>query len=106
MTDEQINGAASQAQGKTQKTFGKILGDQKLQVEGAYHDAKGRSLEQFGKAMDAVDRLVEKAPVNIQPKAREVAAAARQRPLVTTLSVAGAGLLLLKLVTGGGRRRY
>ncbi len=35
MTDEQINGAASQAQGKTQKTFGKILGDQKLQVEGA-----------------------------------------------------------------------
>jgi len=105
MTDEQINGAAAQAQGKTQKAFGKLVDDQKLQVEGAYNDAKGRSLEQFGKAMDAIDRLVEKAPANIQPRAREVAAAARNRPLVTTLSVAGVGLLLTGLFTRGLRRR-
>lgn len=105
MTDEQINGAAHQAEGKTQKTFGKLVGDQKMQVEGAFNDAKGRSLEQFGKAMDAIDRLVDKAPANVQPRAREVAAAARQRPLATTLSVAGIGLLLAGLVTRGGRRR-
>ena len=105
MTDEQINGAASQAQGKLQKGVGKLVDDQKLQVEGAYNDAKGRSLEQFGKAMDAVDRLVEKAPANIQPRAREVAAAARDKPLLTTLSVAGVGLLRTGLLSRGLRRR-
>ncbi len=105
MTDEQINGAASQIQGKAQKGFGKLVGDQKLQVEGAFNEAKGKSLEQFGKAMDAIDRLVEKAPEEYRPKAREVAAAARKKPLVTTLSAAGIGLLLVGLVTRGGRRR-
>ena len=99
-----INGAASQAQGKFQKGVGKLVGDQKLQVEGAYNDAKGRSLETFGKAMDSVDRLVEKVPVDYRDKARTVAAEARKRPLVTTLSVAGVGLLLLRALTGGGRR--
>ena len=104
MTDETINGAASQAQGKFQKGVGKLVGDQKLRVEGAYNDAKGRSLETFGKAMDSVDRLVEKVPVDYRDKARTVAAEARKRPLVTTLSVAGVGLLLLRALTGGGRR--
>ncbi|KAK0340738.1 hypothetical protein LTR94_029256, partial [Friedmanniomyces endolithicus] len=87
------------------KGFGKLVGDQKLQVEGAFNEAKGKSLEQFGKAMDAIDRLVEKAPANVQPKAREVAAAARKKPLVTTLSVAGVGLLLAGLASRAGRRR-
>lgn len=104
MTDEQINGAAAQVQGKVQKGLGQLVGDQKMQVEGAFNDAKGRSLETFGKAMDAVDRLVEKAPADYREKARTVAAEARKRPLVTTLSVAGAGLLLLKMLTGGKRR--
>lgn len=105
MTDERINGAADQVKGKAQKVVGKLVGDQKLEVEGAYNDAKGRSLEQFGKAMDAIDRLVEKAPENYRPKAREVAAAARERPLVTTLSVAGVGLLLAGIVSRGLRGR-
>ena len=43
MTDEQINGAAAQVQGKAQKAFGNLVGDQQLQVEGAVNDAKGRS---------------------------------------------------------------
>ena len=55
--------------------------------------------------MDAVDRLVEKAPENYRPKAREVAAAAREKPLLTTLSVAGVGLLLAGIVSRGLRRR-
>ena len=104
MTDEQINGAASQVQGKTQKAFGNLVGDQKMQVEGAYNDAKGKSLETFGKAMDAVDRMVEKTPADYRDKARTVAAEARKRPLVTTLSVAGVGLMLLGMLTRGGRR--
>ena len=105
MTDQYADGAASQAQGKAQKGLGKLVGDQKLQVEGAYNDAKGKSLEQFGKAMDAIDRLVEKAPADYRPKAREVAAAARNKPLLTTLSVAGVGLLLAGLAARGVRRR-
>ncbi|OGN50710.1 MAG: general stress protein CsbD [Caulobacterales bacterium RIFOXYB1_FULL_67_16] len=102
MTDERIEGGAYQASGKTKKGFGKLVGDQKLQVEGALEDAKGRSLETFGKAMDAVDRLVEKAPVDYRDRARQVAGEARKRPLVTTLSVAGVGLLLAGMLT---RRR-
>lgn len=62
MTDEQINGAAAQVQGKAQKAFGNLVGDQKMQVEGAFNDAKGRSLETFGKAMDAIDRLWKRRP--------------------------------------------
>ncbi len=104
MTDERIEGAAYEATGKTKKGSGKLVGDQKLQVEGALEDAKGRSLETFGKAMDAVDRLVEKAPAGYRDKARTVAAEARKRPLVTTLSVAGVGLLLMGMLTGGRRR--
>jgi len=103
MTDEQINGAAHQAQGKTQKTFGKMVGDQKLQVEGAFNDARGRSLETYGKAIDALDRLVEKAPASVQPRAREALGVARRKPLLTTLGVAGVGLLLAGLM-GRGRR--
>ena len=102
MTDERIEGAAYTATGKTKKGFGKLVGDQKLQVEGAFEDAKGRSLDTFGKAMDAVDRLVEKTPVDYRDKARAVAGEARKRPLVTTLSVAGVGLMLLGMLT---RRR-
>jgi len=105
MTDQQINAGLSQAEGKAQKGVGKVLGDQKLQVEGAYNDAKGRSLDQFNKAMDAVDRLVEKAPADYRPKAREVAAAARKKPLVTTLSAAGVGLLVAGLLSRGLKRR-
>lgn len=103
MTDEQINGAAHQAEGKTQKAFGKLVGDQKLQVEGAYNDAKGRSLETYGKAIDALDRLVDKAPANIQPRAREALGVARKKPLLTTLGVAGVGLLLAGLARRGRR---
>lgn len=105
MTDQMTNGVATQAEGKAQKGLGKVLGDQKLQVEGAYNDAKGRSLEQFGKAMDAIDRLVEKAPADYRPKAREVAAAARKKPLLTTLSAAGVGLVLAGLLSRGLKRR-
>ncbi len=105
MTDQQINAGLSQAEGKAQKGVGKVLGDQKLQVEGAYNDAKGRSLDQFNKAMDAVDRLVEKAPADYRPKAREVAAAARNKPLLTTLSAAGVGLLVAGLLGRGLKRR-
>lgn len=36
MTDETINGAASQAQGKFQKGVGKLVGDQKLQIGRAH----------------------------------------------------------------------
>jgi uncharacterized protein YjbJ (UPF0337 family) len=102
MTDERIEGAAYEATGKTKKGFGKMVGDQKLQIEGAFEDAKGRSLDTFGKAMDAVDRLVEKTPVDYRDKARAVAGEARKRPLVTTLSVAGVGLMLVGMLT---RRR-
>ena len=51
-----------------------------------------------------MDRLVEKTPADYRDKARTVAAEARKRPLVTTLSVAGVGLLLLRALTGGKRR--
>lgn len=102
MTDERINGTAESITGQAKGRFGSLIGDQKLQLEGAFEDAKGRSLDTFGRAMDGLDGLVSRAPANIQPQARSAIEAARQRPLLTTLAVAGLGLLL---AGAAGRRR-
>lgn len=81
--------------------FAHVAGEQKAQLSGAFEDARGRSLETYGKAMDRLDGLAERAPERFRTQAHSAVAAARKRPLVTTLAVAGLGLLL----AGVGRRR-
>jgi uncharacterized protein YjbJ (UPF0337 family) len=100
MTDQRIEGAATEFEGKAKNGLGELLGDSKLQLDGRLDQAKGAALNAYGQAMDKLDSFVEYAPPSVQGHARSTIAAARKRPLLTTAIVAGLGLLLL-----GGRRR-
>ncbi len=96
MTDNRIEGEATKFTGQAQDRFGRLLGDDKLRVEGAYNQAKGKAGELYGRAMDELDRLVERAPVGLQDRARSTIEVARRKPLLTTAIVAGLGLLLAR----------
>ena len=101
MTDQRIEGAATEFDGKAKNGLGKIFGDSKLQMDGKLDEAKGAALNVYGQAMDGLDGLVRYAPAQYQDRARSTIAAARKRPILTTAIVAGLGLLLAR----AGRRR-
>ncbi|GAA0621571.1 hypothetical protein GCM10009422_16680 [Brevundimonas kwangchunensis] len=102
MTDQRIEGLATQVEGKAQSGFGKLTGDSKLQVEGKFNEVKGKALDAYGRVIDGLDGLVERAPVQYQDHARKGLDFARRKPLLTTGILAGAAIVLSSL---GGRRR-
>jgi len=77
MTDQRIEGVATELQGKAQNGLGRVTGDSKLQVEGKLNEVKGKALDAYGRDF------------------------ARRKPLLTTGIIAGAAMLLGAL----GRRR-
>ena len=101
MTDQRIEGVATELKGKAQNGLGRLTGDSKLQVDGKLNEVKGKALDAYGRVIDGLDGLVEKAPVQYQDKARQGLDFARRKPLLTTGIVAGLALLL----SGAGRRR-
>ncbi|CAN5354799.1 hypothetical protein BH10PSE2_BH10PSE2_27140 [soil metagenome] len=101
MTDERINGSATDLGGKLQSGLGRLTGDSKLQLDGAYNQAKGKVTDAYGRVLDGLDGLVEKAPSDLQGPARTGLDFARRKPLLTTGILAGLALLL----AGSGRRR-
>lgn len=101
MTDQRIDGAATELEGKAQSGLGRLTGDSKLQLDGKINEVKGKALDAYGRVIDGLDGLVEKAPVQYQDKARQGLDFARRKPLVTTGIVAGLAILL----GGIGRRR-
>lgn len=101
MTDQRIEGAATQAEGQVQNGIGRLTGDSKMQIEGRLKEAKGQALDAYGRVIDGLDGLVEKAPVSVQGHARTGLDFARRKPLLTTGIVAGLAVLL----SGVGRRR-
>ena len=98
MTDSQALAATD-----TPQTGSRTLGG--LSVDPRLQETLGRTKEAalgyYGQAMDRLDGLVERVPAGMQGRARSTLAVARQRPLLTTLAVAGLGLLL----AGAARRR-
>ena len=101
MTDQRIEGIATEIGGTTQTGLGKLTDNPKLELKGRLNQAKGKAKDMYGQAIDGLDRLVEKAPSDIQAPARTGLEFARRKPLLTTAIVAGLGLLL----AGAGRRR-
>lgn len=101
MTDQRIEGAATQAEGKVQTGLGRLTGDSKLQFDGRLNEVKGKALDAYGRVIDGLDGLVEKAPAQYQGRARQGLDFARRKPLLTTGIVAGLAVLL----GGLGRRR-
>ena len=101
MTDQRIDGAATELEGRVQSGLGRLTGDAKLQFDGRLNEVKGQALDAYGRVIDGLDGLVEKAPVQYQDKARQGLDFARRKPLLTTGIVAGLAILL----SGLGRRR-
>lgn len=101
MTDQRIEGTATEMGGKIQTGLGTLTDNPKLELKGRLNQARGKAQEMYGHAIDGLDRLVEKAPSDIQDPARTGLEFARRKPLLTTAIVAGLGLLL----AGAGRRR-
>ncbi|GAA0638392.1 CsbD family protein [Brevundimonas lenta] len=101
MTDQRIEGAATEFKGRVQNGLGEATGDSKLQLEGKFNELKGKAANYYGRALDGLDGLVEKAPADVQGHARKGLDFARRKPLVTTGILAGLAILL----TGVGRRR-
>lgn len=101
MTDQRIEGALTEIEGKAQNGLGRLSGDAKLRVEGAIKEAGGRARNAYGRVVDGLDGLVEKAPADLQEPARRGLDFARRKPLLTTGILAGAAVLLGAL----GRKR-
>ncbi len=101
MTDQRIEGAVSELEGKARVGLGRLTGDAKLQLDGRLNEVKGRALDAYGRVIDGLDGLVEKAPLEYQGRARQGLDFARRKPLLTTGIVAGLAVLL----SGLGRRR-
>ncbi len=101
MTDQRIDGAVSELEGKAQVGLGRLTGDAKLQLDGRLNEVKGRALDAYGRVIDGLDGLVEKAPADLREPARTGLDFARRKPLLTTGIVAGLAVLL----SGLGRRR-
>ena len=101
MTDQRIEGAATELEGNVQNGLGRLTGDSKLQFDGKLNEVKGKALDAYGRVIDGLDGLVEKAPVQYQDRARQGLDFARRKPLLTTGIVAGLAVLL----SGLGRRR-
>ena len=92
MTDQTIEGTATEVGGKVQSRLGALTDNPKLEI---------KAQDMYGQAIDGLDRLVERAPSDLQDPARTGLEFARRKPLLTTAIVAGVGLLL----AGAGRRR-
>ena len=103
MTDRAAatNAAAETAEDIVRKG-GRWASDAADSVRSDLDEARGASLDAFNKAMDWLDVQAERAPENLQPRARQAIDAARQRPLLTTLGALGVGLLAVSALT---RRR-
>ena len=101
MTDQRIEGTATEIGGKLQSGLGTLTDNPKLALKGRLNQAKGRAQDLYGLAIDGLDRLVERAPSDLKDPARTGLEFARRKPLLTTAIVAGLGLLL----AGAGRRR-
>ena len=101
MTDQRIEGAATELEGNVQNGLGRLTGDSKMQFDGKLNEVKGKALDAYGRVIDGLDGLVEKAPVQYQDRARQGLDFARRKPLLTTGIVAGLAVLL----GGLGRRR-
>ncbi|AZE48507.1 hypothetical protein C4K04_2835 [Pseudomonas chlororaphis] len=63
MRSEQIKGAVGTAAGKAQGVVGELLADERMRLEGAARQAAGQLQETYGDALDNVSRFVRDKPL-------------------------------------------
>jgi uncharacterized protein YjbJ (UPF0337 family) len=100
MNEDRIEGAATTLGGRVETNLGELSGDRKLQSDGLVDKARGSAQNMFGGAQDALRTALEQAPPEVRDGAERAIAAARKNPLLATLAVGAAGLLLAKIFGG------
>ena len=101
MNENRIEGAATTLGGRAETNLGEAIGDRKLQSDGLVDKARGSAQNLFGGAQDAFRSALEQAPPEVRDGAERAVATARKNPLLATLAVGVAGLVLAKIL---GRR--
>src|SRR5690606_36270463 len=66
MSDQRIEGAFDQVEGKVKKGLGELTGDTKLKVEGVAKEAGGRAKAAYGRVIDGLDGIADKAHPDIR----------------------------------------
>ena len=56
MSDQKIKGAAKEAEGKVQKTFGEVTDSPKHKVEGSMKEAEGKARKAAGEVEDEMKK--------------------------------------------------
>ena len=105
MNEDRIEGAAATLGGRLESTVGEMTGDRKLQSDGLLDQAKGSAQNMFGGAQDALRSALDQAPPEVRATADRAITAARKSPLLATLAVGAAGLILSKILKNSGRSR-
>ena len=105
MNEDRIEGAATTVCGRLESTVGEMTGDRKLQSDGLLDQAKGSAQNMFGGAQDALRSALDQASPEVRATADRAITAARKSPLLATLAVGAAGLILSKILKNSGRSR-
>jgi len=104
MNEDRIEGAAATLGGRAETTLGEFTGDRKLQGDGLIDQARGSAQSVFGGAQDALRSALDQAPPEIRDGAERAINAARKNPLLASLAVGAAGLILAKFLKGSARQ--
>jgi uncharacterized protein YjbJ (UPF0337 family) len=103
MNEDRIEGATTTLAGRVETNVGELTGDRKLQGDGLIDETRGSAQNMFGGAQDALRSALDQAPPEVRDTADRAIAAARKNPLLATLAVGAAGLVLAKLFGGSAR---
>jgi uncharacterized protein YjbJ (UPF0337 family) len=101
MTEPTANGTFRKGFGQVQERFGALIGDDQTRLKGYANQAHGTLGQWVGRAADTLDEALQRAPTQVQGPGRRATEFARAKPLVTTLVLGAAALLLSR----GSRRR-
>jgi len=107
MNEDRIEGSAITLAGRAEKGLGDLTGDRKLQSDGLVDQARGTGQNILGGAQDTLRSALDQAPPQVRETADRAITAARKSPILATLAVGAAGLILAKIfrdTTRGGRR--
>ena len=96
MTEERIEGAGQNFGGRLQQGFGRLIGDEKMQLEGGLRRAGGVALDYYGRAVNKLETQVERVPESVRPHARKALGVARDKPVATMLGIAAVTFLLTR----------
>ena len=97
MNEDRIEGAVTTLGGRIESGVGDLTGDRKLQSDGLADKARGTAQNLFGGAQDALRSALDQAPPEVRDTADRAIAAARKSPILATLAIGAAGLILSRV---------